>query len=116
MFVAGQTHRQFDTHEHYLRREAHKLLKEAVRRGLIIRPDECEICGTECHGAQLHAHHDDYERPYGVRWLCRRCHYDLHREDRSHQASRDVSFGRYARACRCSLAVIAYAHNTMRMR
>lgn len=34
----------------------------------------CECCGE----ARTQAHHDDYARPLDVRWLCRRCHDDLH--------------------------------------
>jgi hypothetical protein len=39
----------------------------------------CEVCGKEA----VHAHHDQYDEPLKVRWLCRRQHakHQHHRED-----------------------------------
>ena len=34
----------------------------------------CEICG----GCKTDAHHDDYNKPLEVRWLCRNCHKEWH--------------------------------------
>jgi hypothetical protein len=48
-------------------RWAHVALQSALRRGLLKR-GPCEVCGaTETGG-----HHDDYEKPAAVRWLCRK--------------------------------------------
>ena len=45
-----------------------------IQRGLIIR-QPCEICGeTPAEG-----HHDDYDKPLEVRWLCFRHHRELHK-------------------------------------
>jgi hypothetical protein len=46
----------------------------ALRRGHITR-GPCESCGNP--DAQMH--HDDYTKPLDVRWLCRPCHIDHHR-------------------------------------
>jgi hypothetical protein len=35
----------------------------------------CEVCGAE----SAHRHHDDYDKPLDVRWLCREHHAELHR-------------------------------------
>lgn len=43
-------------------------------RGLI-KPEPCEGCG-----APAEKHHDDYDQPLKVRWMCRACHLDFHRE------------------------------------
>lgn len=44
------------------------------RRGKIV-PEPCERCGSE----SVEAHHDDYDKPLDVRWLCRGHHMELHR-------------------------------------
>ena len=86
MFVSGQVRRELDAAERFIRRRAHWLLRSAVKFGRVVPPDECEQCGTEAHNNQLHGHHDDYNEPLDVRWLCRRCHNDIHRAERSHRA------------------------------
>jgi hypothetical protein len=60
-----------------------QLLKHAARNlvGLHIRtgrliPKPCEICGTDL---QIEAHHDDYDKPLDVRWLCRHHHREYHK-------------------------------------
>lgn len=45
------------------------------RAGKLV-PQPCETCGT----TNVEMHHDDYERPTAVRWLCRPCHLNLHRK------------------------------------
>lgn len=44
-----------------------------VRRGLLVKLP-CENCGDN----HVQMHHDDYDRPLDVRWLCRPCHLALH--------------------------------------
>ncbi len=39
------------------------------------RPKKCEVCGVKC---KPDAHHDDYAKPFSVRWLCRSCHMKRH--------------------------------------
>lgn len=53
-------------------RWAHMALASAIKRGLIAR-QPCEECGAE----PTDGHHDNYDRPMAVRWLCRR-HHRLH--------------------------------------
>ena len=40
-----------------------------------LRRGTCEKCGS----TDVQAHHDDYDRPLDVRWLCRTHHAELHR-------------------------------------
>ena len=42
----------------------------AVRRGWL-KPKPCEVCGTM---EGIEAHHDDYEKPLEVRWMCFKHH------------------------------------------
>ncbi len=59
-------------------RKARQDLRNAVVAGRIIRgPCERETEGT-CNG-RIEAHHDDYSKPFEVRWLCRKHHGEEHR-------------------------------------
>lgn len=53
------------------------LINMRVRRGRIGRPDRCEQCHKRC---RPDGHHEDYQKPGEVRWLCRSCHMLRHRE------------------------------------
>lgn len=53
--------------------KARKRLYEAVRSGRLQR-GPCEVCGT----ANVQAHHDDYNKPLEVRWLCATHHTEHH--------------------------------------
>lgn len=49
----------------------------AVRRALVsgsLEKQRCEVCGHDA----VDAHHDRYDEPLKVRWLCRRHHVRLH--------------------------------------
>lgn len=48
---------------------AHACLRSALNRGLIER-EPCEVCGSD----EVDGHHDDYDKPMDVRWLCRKHH------------------------------------------
>lgn len=54
----------------------HDRVYGAVRSGKLIRPEHCSACNKKC---KPEAHHDDYEKPLEVRWLCRACHIALHK-------------------------------------
>lgn len=56
--------------------KAHLLVAKAVRIGDLIRQD-CQVCGRDTN---VHAHHDDYEKPLDVMWLCPVCHSKRHQE------------------------------------
>ena len=55
--------------------KAHTALGNAVRDKKIIRMP-CEVCGNK----KSHAHHDDYSKPFEVKWLCALHHHRLHAE------------------------------------
>ncbi len=58
-------------------------VQKAVADGRLVRPSLCEKCGKPPkRGRQILAHHDDYNKPLDVRWLCDKCHGKVHRYDR----------------------------------
>lgn len=66
---------------------AHRSLASALRAGLIKR-GPCEACGA-IHGeagAIIHGHHDDYDTPMIVRWLCMPHHRQHHAITRKSRA------------------------------
>ena len=58
--------------------KAHAAVRVALRQGKL-RRGKCEQCGS----LRCDAHHDDYTQPLKVRWLCRRCHQQLHAKARA---------------------------------
>jgi hypothetical protein len=61
-------------------RRAAYLLRLAVSRGDLIR-GECAQKSGDCRGS-IHGHHEDYDRPLEVVWLCARHHRQLHTAER----------------------------------
>ena len=55
-------------------KKAHGILRHARDKGEIA-PEPCLICGT---GQNLEAHHENYDKPLEVVWLCRSHHKLLH--------------------------------------
>lgn len=54
---------------------AHNAVARAIRKGSLIRCS-CERCGNE----KSVAHHEDYDKPLDVMWLCEPCHKQRHKE------------------------------------
>jgi hypothetical protein len=69
--------------EEYARRKARWTLRDAVRCGKMKRGSSCEFEGGECDGP-IQAHHDDYSKPFDVRWICRLHHarVDAHKHEK----------------------------------
>jgi hypothetical protein len=51
-------------------------VRNALVKGSLVR-GVCEVCGVP----KVEAHHEDYNKPLKVRWLCRKHHREWH-EDR----------------------------------
>ena len=56
-----------------LKYNAHLVVQQAISAG-VLEKQRCEVCGTE----PVDAHHDRYDEPLNVRWLCRSHHVKLH--------------------------------------
>lgn len=48
-----------------------------IKMGRLIRKP-CEICGE----SKVEAHHDDYSKPFEIRWLCIKHHHEFHGKQR----------------------------------
>lgn len=57
------------------KQQAWQKVAVSVRAGTLA-PQPCEACGA----AKAQAHHDDYQKPLDVRWLCQPCHRAHHAE------------------------------------
>jgi len=53
------------------------MVNNAVRLGLLSKPRWCSNCGS---GRFVEGHHEDYNKPLSVRWLCRSCHRKVHND------------------------------------
>ena len=63
--------------KHKLRYVAKAVFGHAVRDGKILRPNYCSHCGIE---GSPQGHHNDYNKPLDVVWVCVRCHTNFHNE------------------------------------
>ena len=65
--------------------KAQNLLETAIKQGAIERKTHCEECGDTGEfkdgRSKIQAHHDDYNKPLQVRWLCQPCHFKWHEEN-----------------------------------
>lgn len=51
-------------------------VNDALRRGRLKKPLNCETCNKE--DPKLQGHHHDYNKPLDVVWLCKDCHCKIH--------------------------------------
>lgn len=65
----------FNPAEREKRKKARSILNHYLRDKKIKRPS-CEVCGS----LNTEAHHDDYDRPLDVKWLCFIHHRERHKQ------------------------------------
>lgn len=58
--------------------KAHTAVNNAIRSGKLKRETSCTNCD---YVGDIHAHHDDYNFPLSVRWLCAPCHKKWHKDN-----------------------------------
>jgi hypothetical protein len=73
---------QLEYQREYRKRNREKMAAQRkvayhVQRGNMT-PKPCNVCGTTVH---VHAHHEDYNRPLDVIWLCAEHHKAAHMEE-----------------------------------
>ena len=55
------------------KKKARAKVNRAITSGKLLK-QPCEVCGNK----KADAHHDDYNKPLEVRWMCRSCHKKWH--------------------------------------
>lgn len=66
---------------------ARVMLHNAVARGHIVKPTECSDCRRSLPPEKIQGHHEDYDQPLAVIWLCSVCHGVRHRIDPERRAA-----------------------------
>ena len=61
---------------------AHSAVARALRNGSLVRQPCCR-----CADSKSVAHHEDYDKPLEVMWLCQPCHKQRHKELLNHEAN-----------------------------
>ena len=56
------------------------VVNHAIASGKLVRPDTCESCKEKKF---VEAHHEDYNRPFKIDWVCKECHTQLHTKEKS---------------------------------
>ena len=69
--------------EYRLKQNARKKVLRAVKSGKLVKPILCEDCQQEVF---LEAHHEDYNKPLEVKWLCKTCHEKEHHLNEGHES------------------------------
>ena len=82
--------RKYDPTRDPVKVDARKQLYSALRRGLAVKPATCQDCGSD---ERLQGHHDNYERPLDVKWLCEACHKELDCRLRPRKTARTLGSG-----------------------
>ena len=62
--------------EHSKQQRAHSMVCTAVARGALVRSDVCAMCGES--SSTIFGHHEDYDKPLEVIWVCPPCHSRIH--------------------------------------
>lgn len=61
------------------RKTFYNVYRNALRNKIIVRPEQCNICGNT---GNIQGHHYDYTDPLKVTWVCRECHHYIHKKNR----------------------------------
>lgn len=80
-------------------KRARSIINCMIARGKLVK-EPCEVCGNP----KADAHHDDYNKPLDVRWLCREHHAEWHSKNEPIRATHKRN------CCECGQEFV-YIHN-----
>lgn len=60
---------------------AQRKVRNAIKTGKLIRPEICDVCNKQ---GNIEGHHEDYNKPLEVIWMCQFCHLYHHQSSRFH--------------------------------
>lgn len=101
---------QEKAHDQYMKfraeHRARSLVRKAIKSGTMTKMP-CECCGST---EKVEAHHNDYNKPLEVSWLCVKCHRRWHTNN---EPIRAPYVKRTAYCCFCGTKFVPYEkHNT----
>jgi len=70
----------FSRHGEIYSKRVHHITEVAISKGVLIRKTHCEKCQST--KGPISAHHSDYNLPLNVEWLCKKCHFEWHRDNK----------------------------------
>lgn len=59
-----------------LKYKAHRIVQSELKKGKITKPSLCYCCAED---KKLLAHHEDYNFPLFIHWVCASCHSAIHK-------------------------------------
>ena len=62
------------------------LVESAIDKGILKRKIICDKCGNtgvfKDGRSAIQAHHNDYNKPLDIKWLCQKCHHEWHKNNK----------------------------------
>jgi hypothetical protein len=62
------------------------MVETAIDKKTLVRPMKCQKCGVSGQmkdgRSMIQAHHDDYNKPLEIKWLCQSCHHEWHKKNK----------------------------------
>jgi len=58
--------------------KANDKVQRALKSGKLTKPNFCSNCGKQEEREKIEGHHEDYDKPLQVEWLCKDCHRERH--------------------------------------